>query len=93
MLKFYRLCLLILILAAAGALCAQEGASKGSTLTDAQKQVLRQKVQALESNTKAQSEKLNAQIADIAKSIDRNLLSGKPDEALDHKLWRILPRP
>jgi Spy/CpxP family protein refolding chaperone len=86
MLKFRILYLPILWFAGMGALCAQDNAPKGSTLTDEQKQVLRQKVQALENDTKAQSEKLNAKIAETAKNIDRNLLSGKPDDELDRKL-------
>jgi len=78
--------LLLWLLAGAGALCAQDGASKGGALTAEQKQALQQKVQTLESDTKAQTEKQNAKIAGIAKDIDRNLLSGKPSEELDRKL-------
>jgi hypothetical protein len=78
--------LTILLLACAGTLRGQEGAPKGSTLTAEQKQVLQQKAQTLESDTKAQTEKQTAKIAEIAKNIDRNLLSGKPDDDLDRKL-------
>jgi hypothetical protein len=67
-------------------LLAQDGAPKGSALTAGQKQALQQKLQTLETDAKAKTEKQNAKIAEIAKSIDRNLLSGKPDEELDRKL-------
>jgi Spy/CpxP family protein refolding chaperone len=67
-------------------LFAQDAAPKGSALTAEQKQTLQQKLQTLESDAKAQTEKQNAKIAEIAKNIDRNLLSGKPDEELDRKL-------
>ena len=64
----------------------QDAASKGGALTAEQKQAIQQKVQSLESDSKAQAEKFTAQIADIAKKIDRNLLSGQPDLELDRKL-------
>ena len=85
MFKFQFVYLPILLLAGAGVLAAQD-LSKGSPLSAEQKQALQQKAQALETNTKAQTEKQSAKIAEIAKSIDRNLLSGKPDEELDRKL-------
>ena len=76
----------ILLVAGAGTIWSQDAASKGSALTADQKQLLQQTAQRLESDSKAQTEKATAKIAEIAKSIDRNLLSGKPDDELDRKL-------
>lgn len=59
---------------------------QNTALTPEQKQTLQQKMQALDATARSQTEKQNAKIAEIAKNIDRNLLSGKPDEALDRKL-------
>jgi Spy/CpxP family protein refolding chaperone len=78
MLKFFLMYLPLLL---AGSCYGQT-----SALTPEQKQVLQQKMQALESSARAQTDRQNAKIAEIAKNIDRNLLSGKPDEALDRKL-------
>ncbi len=86
MFMFKRVYLLILLLSGMPALWAQDGASKASALTPDQKQALQQKAQALETTAKAQTEKQTAKIAEIAKNIDRNLLSGKPDDELDRKL-------
>jgi hypothetical protein len=86
MLKFSSLYLPILLLASASFLSAQDAASKGNTLTAEQKQALQQKAQTLENDTKSQAEKATAKMSEIAKSIDRNLLSGKPDDELDRKL-------
>ncbi len=86
MAKFYVICLPILLLATAAVSRGQNAASGAIALTPEQKQVLRQKVQALEASSKTQTEQQNARIAEIAKKIDRNLLSGKPDEELDRKL-------
>jgi Spy/CpxP family protein refolding chaperone len=74
------------LLAAAVIVCAQDAAPKPGALTAEQKQVLQQKVQSLEGDAKAEADKQNAKIAEIAKSIDRNLLSGTPSEELDRKL-------
>jgi Spy/CpxP family protein refolding chaperone len=86
MLKFCSVYLPMWLLAGAMALCAQDGASKSNSLTEEQKQTLQQRVQTLESDAKAQVDKQNAKIAEIAKNIDRNLLSGNPSEELDRKL-------
>jgi hypothetical protein len=85
MFKFCRIYLPVCLLAGT-VLCAQDGAPKGSALTAEQKQALLQRAQALESEAKAQTEKQNVKIAEIAKNIDRNLLSGQPNEELDRKL-------
>jgi Spy/CpxP family protein refolding chaperone len=77
--KLLFLCLPLLL--AGGVLRGQNTA-----LTPEQKQALQQKMQALDATARSQTEKQNARIAEIARSIDRNLLSGKPDEALDRKL-------
>lgn len=69
-----------------GVLYGQDAAPKSSALTAEQKQTLQQKAEAMVNDTKAQAEKQNAKIAEIAKSIDRNLLAEKPSEELDRKL-------
>ncbi len=86
MFKFYLVYLPILLLVGTAASRGQDVAPKGGTLTAEQKQVLQQKVQTMESSAKAEAEKQSAKIAEIAKNIDRNLLSGKPDDELDRKL-------
>ncbi len=86
MCNLYSMYLPILLLAGGGALQAQDTASKTGTLTAEQKQTIQRKVQSLETDAKAQTEKATAKIAEIAKNIDRNLLSVKPDEDLDRKL-------
>jgi len=86
MLKFCSVYLMVWGLAGALTVCAQDAASKSSPLTEEQKQTLQQKVQALENDAKAQVDKQNAKIAEIARNIDRNLLSVQPNEELDRKL-------
>jgi hypothetical protein len=65
---------------------ASQSPANASSLTAPQTQAIQQKLQALETDTKAQTEKLSGKVASIAKEIDRNLLSAHPDEALDRKL-------
>jgi hypothetical protein len=57
-----------------------------TTLTEAQQQALQQALQAAESAGKSEAAALAVKIAEVAKSFDRNILSGKPDAELDVKL-------
>ena len=74
-----------LFFVAAAGLWAQ-GAPTPQALTEAQKQAIQQKLQALNSDAKAETDKLSAKANAIAKDIDRNLLAANPDAELDRKL-------
>lgn len=67
-----------------------QATSTASTLTDSQKHALQQALQAAENDGKAKVAPLMLKLGAITKSIDRNLLSDKPDQELDRKLTRDL---
>src|SRR5690348_5955392 len=57
-----------------------------NTLSAAQKQAIQQAIQAVETDTKAQTAEFAQKLESLSKSMNRNLLSDKTDDDLDRKL-------
>jgi hypothetical protein len=78
-------CYCFAVCAGAAGVQAQEKGPEAA-LTPAQRDTIRQIIADGEKETKAQSEALAQKLGEIAKAIDRNLLSEKPDESVHAKL-------
>jgi ABC-type phosphate transport system auxiliary subunit len=78
----------LVLLAQPAIVSAQDNPSTApaNTLSESQKKALQQSLQTVEADAKTKTAPLVQKMSSIAKDLDRNLLSAKPDQDLDRKL-------